>query len=119
MERDLQSTLPMLTYYEAATPRLVPIELVRAAPDYRAAVRACWALRSRRNMTRRQLAEEIGVPASHLSDYLSELPGKRDMPAKYVEALEVSCTNRFVTQWFTMRAELTHVEQMLAERRAA
>lgn len=114
-----QIALPMLTWYDAGKPRLIPIEVVRSAPTYRDAVRACWNLRSRRNMTRRQLAEEVGVPASHLSDYLSEQPDKRDMPAKYVEAMEIACQNRFVTQWFTHRAELTHLEQVLAERRAA
>lgn len=114
-----QLKLPMLTWYDEGRPRLLPIEIVRAAPDYRTAVRGCWNARTRRNMTRRQLAEEIGVPPSHLTDYLSELPDKRDMPAKYVEAMEISCQNRFVTQWFTHRAELTHLEQVLLERRAA
>jgi hypothetical protein len=119
MDRELQLPLPMLTWYSEGKPRLVPIEVVRSAPNFRDAVRACWNLRTRRNMTRRQLAEEIGVPPSHLTDYLSELPDKRDMPAKYVEALEIACQNRFVTQWFTHRAELTHLEQVLLERRAA
>jgi hypothetical protein len=114
-----QLPLPMLTVYSEGRPALVPLEVVRTATNYRSAVRGCWACRTRRNMTRRQLAEEIGVPASHLSDYLSDLPDKRDMPAKYVERMEIACQNRFVTQWFTAQAELTHLEQVLAERRAA
>jgi hypothetical protein len=114
-----QVPLPMLTVYSEGHPALVPLALVRSAADYRSAVRGCWSLRTRRNMTRRQLAEEIGVPASHLTDYLSELPDKRDMPAKYVERMEIACQNRFITQWFTSQAELTHLEQVLAERRAA
>lgn len=115
----LQLQLPMLTWYDEGRPRLVPIEVVRAASTYRAAVLGCWNARTRRSMTRRQLAEEICVPASHLTDYLSDKPDKRDMPAKYVKAMEISCQNRFITQWFTHDAELTHLEQVLLERRAA
>jgi hypothetical protein len=116
---DEQLTLPMLTWYAPDKPRLVPIELVRAAESYRDAVRACWALRSRRNMKPSVLAELTGMLPSHLSDYLSDKPDKRDMPAKYVETMELACGNRFITQWFTARAELTHMEQVLAERKAA
>lgn len=113
----LQLTLPMLTWYDG--PRLVPAEVVHSAMSYRDAVRGCWNLRARRGMTRRQLAEEVGVPASHLTDYLSDKPDKRDMPAKYIERFELACQNRFVTQWFAVQAKLTILEQVLEERRAA
>ncbi|MGH8647617.1 MAG: hypothetical protein ACREX4_25390, partial [Gammaproteobacteria bacterium] len=66
----MQLNLPMLTYYEG--PRLISQEVLAGILTYRDAVRVCWDLRSRRNLTRRALAEEAALYASHVSDYLSD-----------------------------------------------
>jgi hypothetical protein len=110
-----QQGLPFLTVYVG--PRLVDLEVVDACRHYRDAVRACWEMRSRKHMTRRLLAEEVGVQASHLTDYLSDKPDKRDMPAKYINALEIACGNRMVTQWLARQASLTIMEQFTQESR--
>jgi hypothetical protein len=64
-----QLGLPMLTVYEG--PRLVDAEVVAACKTYREAVRACWDMRTRRNLTKRKLAEDAGLYASHVTDYPS------------------------------------------------
>jgi hypothetical protein len=111
-----QLQLPMLTVYTG--PRLVDAEVIAACTSYRAAVRACWMLRSRRNLTLRLLAEETGLYASHASDYVSEAETKRELPAKHVNEFELACGNRFISQWLARRANLTILEQFI-ERRAA
>jgi hypothetical protein len=111
-----QLRLPMLTQYSG--PQLVNPEVVRAAATYRLAVLGCWNLRIRRKMTRRLLAEETGMLPSHLTDYLADDADRRDMPAKYIQAMEVACGNRFISQWLAMQANLTILEQYL-HRRAA
>lgn len=112
----MQLALPMLTYYQG--PTLVPAETICAISTYRQAVRFCWLLRKRRTMTMRTLAEESGVYASHISDYLSHDESKRELPAKHIAAFEESCGNRCITQWLTKRAGLTILEQFI-ERRVA
>lgn len=111
-----QMTLPLLTYYEG--PRLIDVELVHACRSYREAVRACWDLRTRRALTRRVLAEGAGLYPSHVSDYLNADPSKRELPAKHINAFEIECGNRFVSQWMASQANLTILEQYL-QRRAA
>lgn len=110
-----QLQLPMLTWYEG--PQLVASDVVRTATSYRDAVRACWNLRTRRNLTRRQLAEETGMLPSHISDYLHDDPERRDMPAKYIKATEAACGNRFISQWIAWNSELPVLE--VAQRRTA
>jgi hypothetical protein len=111
-----QMTLPLLTYYEG--PRLIGAELVTACRSYREAVRACWDLRTRRGLTRRALAEGAGLYPSHVSDYLSDDATKRELPAKHINAFEIECGNRFVSQWLAAQANLTILEQYI-QRRAA
>lgn len=112
-----QMPLPMLTYYQA--PAMVDTGLVDAAPTYREAVRRCWAMRTRTQMTKRQLAEEVGCYASHITDYLSEDPGKRDLPARHIAAFEACCGNRFISQWIARKSELTVLEEFVAQRKTA
>ena len=59
-----QLMLPMLTVYSG--PRLVSAEVLAGVLTYREAVRSCWQLRTRRQLTQRALAEEAGLYASHL-----------------------------------------------------
>lgn len=99
-----QLALPMLTVYEG--PRLVDLEVVRACRSYREAVRACWDLRTRRSLTKRQLAEEIESYPSHVTDYThqDDDPSRRDLPAKRINAFEIACGNRLITQWQALQA---------------
>lgn len=112
-----QLNLPMLTVYQG--PRLVAPEIVAGISTYREAVRTCWHLRTRRQLSMRALAEGAGLYASHLSDYLSELDVKRGLPAKHIAAFEVQCGNRVITQWLASRAQLTILEQFIPAQRAA
>ena len=93
-------------------------EVLAAVFTYREAVRVCWDLRTRRHLSRRVLAEESGVYASHVSDYLSDDAGKRELPAKHIAAFEVACGNRTISQWLAKQANLTILEQFI-ERSAA
>ena len=113
----MQLDLPMLTYYTG--PRLVPVAVVAAVPSYRQAVRLCWQLRLRTAITRRVLAEEVGLYASHVSEYLSDDETKRELPAKHIAAMEVACGNRAITQWLTRRAGLTILEQFIEPQKVA
>lgn len=111
-----QLPLPMLTVYHG--PRLLPLEEIQRARSYRDIVRICWAHRTRKHLSQRTLAEETGMLASHITDYLSEDDAKRDMPAKYVQEFEVSMGNRAITQWFAYRAQLNLLEALPATVRA-
>lgn len=106
-----QLKLPMLTVYSG--PRLVDAEIIDACKTFREACKACWDLRTRRGLTRRVLAEEAGLYPSHVSDYLHESITKRELPAKHVNAFELACGNRFVSQWLARQANLTILEQFI------
>ena len=107
----------MLTYY--AGPRLVPLDVVASATTYRDAVRLCWQMRLRTSLTRRALAEEAGLYASHVTDYLSVEESKRELPAKHIAAMEVACGNRMITQWLAMQAKLTILETFIQPQQVA
>lgn len=93
--------------------------LINACASYRDSVRECWAMRTRPRMTKRQLAEEVGCYASHVTDYLSDDAAKRDLPARHIAEFERACGNRFVSQWIAKRSELTVLEEFVAVRRSA
>jgi hypothetical protein len=112
-----QLRLPMLTVYEG--PRLVDLEVVDACASYRDAVRACWEMRTRRALTKRKLAEDADLYPSHVTDYLSEKPKKRSLPADKINAFEVQCGNRMVSQWLARQARLTILEQYIQQPRKA
>lgn len=112
-----QLPLRMLTYYQG--PTMVDVAEIDAVPTYRAAVIACWNKRNRPHLTKRQLAEEVGCYASHITDYLSASDKKRDLPGRHIADFEVSCGNRFISQWVARRSELTVLEEFVAQRQAA
>lgn len=95
-------------------PSVVPDAYVRECETYRDAVRLCWALRRVKGMTTLTLSEACGFPASQRSDYLSDDPEKRDLPAKYVKTFEAVCGNTAVSQWFAKQAKLTVLEELQA-----
>jgi hypothetical protein len=106
-----QLSLPMLTVYTG--PRLIDMELIDACRSYREAVRGCWEMRTRRHLTQRLMAEEAGLYASHVSEYLAEDPRKRDLPARHINDVEIACGNRFINQWLSRQANLTILEQFV------
>jgi hypothetical protein len=59
------------------------------------------------------LADEAGLYASHVSDYLSEQDCKRELPAKHINGFELACGNRMVSQWLASQAQLTIMEQFI------
>lgn len=108
-------------------PRAVAFEELAKAGTYRDACIACWTHRRVKNMTASTLAEITGMRPSHISDYFSANPldkhghERREMPAKYIPALERIAGNTFITQWQaaqTWSAE-TMSEMLSATRRAA
>jgi hypothetical protein len=112
----MQLTLPMLTYYEG--PRLVPQEVLAQVLTYREAVIKCWEQKTRKHLTQRMLAIEVGLYASHVSDYLNADPSKRELPAKHIAKFEEACGNRLISQWLAKQANLTILEAFI-ERRVA
>lgn len=113
----MQLHLPMLTVYDG--PRLVEPSQILEISSYREAVRMCWDLRTRPHLTKRLLASDAGLYSSHVSDYISPDPSKRELPAKHVAAFEVQCGNRVISQWLAAQAHLTIMEQFIAQRRVA
>jgi hypothetical protein len=113
----MQLDLPMLTYYVG--PKLIDAELVMACRTYHEAVKHCWDKRTRPHMTKRFLAETAGLYASHVSDYISGSEAKRALPAKHINAFEIECGNRFISQWLARQANLTILEQYIDRRLAA
>lgn len=111
-----QLSLPMLTYYDG--PRIVSSDVVGACKTYRDAVRMCYQMRTRTRMSKALMAEEIGCYPSHLSGYVSEGEGRRQLPAEHIAAFEVCCGNRCITQWLAAQANLTILEQFLNQRQA-
>jgi hypothetical protein len=107
----------MLTYYVG--PKLMPLDVVASATTFREAVRLCWDLRTRTGLLKSKLAEEAGLYASHVTDYLSKEDARRELPAKHIAAFEEACGNRLITQWLAMRASLTILETLMQPRQVA
>jgi hypothetical protein len=97
---------PLLPGSRRLRPRLLDPQLIATVHTYRDAVRLCWTVRSRPGMTQRQIAEETGAYASHINDYISADESKRELPAKRINAFELSCGNRAISQWVAHRAGL-------------
>lgn len=112
-----QLGLPMLTVYTG--PRLVSVQIVDSICSFRGAVLACWEMRTRRNLTKRQLAIDAGLYPPHVTDYLSPLPKRRNLPAEKINAFELQCGNRIISQWLARQASLTILEQFIQPQRAA
>lgn len=118
-----QQELALLGRIDGA--KAVPQSSLEKIYSYREAVRQCWINRRSQRMTRDTLAELTGMHPQHLSDYFHENPfnkkGKerRDMPAKYIRAFESVTGNTLVSQWLAYDADLTILESLIADRKAA
>lgn len=102
-------------------PSVVPSALLRQVTTYRQAVRLCWQLRRVHYMTQLQLAGEAGLYAKHVSDYLhlDDGPNRRSLPAEKISAVQAACGNTAVTQFLARRDNLTVLEEVQANARAA
>jgi hypothetical protein len=107
-------------------PSVVPVDAVARIKTYRAAVIACWLYRRIKGMTNASLCEQTGMRPSHVSEYFNpcetDKRGRelRDMPAKYIPALERAAGNTFVSQWLAAQSELPiDVDSILASGKAA
>lgn len=95
---------------------------ISACQSYRDAVRLAWACRTRRYMTKRQLAEQCRLYAPHVSDYLHDEAtypnGKKrlELPACSIVAFEIAVGNRAVTQYLMKLGALTIMEEIIAGR---
>ena len=111
--------MPLRLLCRLDAPSIVhPSEVARCA-TYREAVRLCWNLRRVRQMTKRQLAEEAGLYAPHVTCYLADGKRQRDLPGYAVKAFERTCGNTAISQWHSLQAQLTVVEEVQALRAAA
>jgi hypothetical protein len=103
-----QLSLPMLTVYSG--PRLVDQAEVAKCRSYREAVRLCWEQRTRINLKRIQVAEYCGLYASHVTDYFSASPSRRELPAKKVDVVERVLGNRAISQWLLLQTQRSDAE---------
>lgn len=102
-------------------PAIVPASLIRRARTYREVVRLCWALRRTKGALPVDAAKHCGLVRQHVNDYLNadDKAGRRDLPGDKVDVFEEFCGNTAISQWHSMRAQLTVLEEMQAERAAA
>lgn len=114
-----QQELHLLARIDA--PSVVPAAEIAKIKDYREAVRHCWIHRRVKGMARNTLAELTGMRASHITDYLEETTtdkhgnDRRDMPAKYIKAMESVCGNTFISQFVAYDSSLTVMESLLQQ----
>ncbi|MEK6419996.1 MAG: helix-turn-helix transcriptional regulator [Burkholderia gladioli] len=106
----------------ATAAEFVPHESLSECRSFRDAVCLAWDLRETRGMTQRTLAEQLDVPASHLSNMLNREPVDRhgkprqDLPAKLIAAFELVVGNRAVSQYLARMAMLTLMEEVIQAR---
>jgi hypothetical protein len=99
-------------------PSVIPYTQIAGVSDYRAAVRLCWMHRRSTGMTRSTLAELTGMRACLIVDYLDPATvsragvERRDMPAKYITAMEAVCGNTFISQYIAAQSKLTVLESL-------
>lgn len=96
----------------------VPPDVVKKITTYRQACRMAWKLR-RTRMTQRTLAELCGLYTSHVSEYFSLHGDRRELPARYIGAVESIIGNTVISQWLAQQSGLTVLEEMQAARRVA
>ncbi|MDR5813345.1 XRE family transcriptional regulator [Caballeronia sp. LZ033] len=89
---------------------------------YRDAVRLAWAKRRSMGMSQSTLAERCGLYASHVTDYLNARDAdahgrtRRSLPAEKISIFEATVGNRAITQFLIRQAQLTCMEEIIAQR---
>ena len=116
-------TLPLPLLGGVVQPQMLhlPPEVIERIASWRDACRLAWKLRRVRNMTKRTLAEQAGLYASHVTEYFATHPAgaapKRELPAKAIARTERVLGNTVMSQWIAAQSDLTVLEGLRAERR--
>ncbi len=109
-----------LAFGAVSAPAFLTGTHLRLANTYREAVTLCWAARRSKHMTLATLCELTGIPPNHRSDYFdSDSKHPRDLPAKWISAVESVCGNRAISQWLARDCGLTLMEEVIEQKRAA
>lgn len=90
----LQREIPALSLL--SEPRWLDDFLVNRLRNEKDAVALCWASRTRKQLTIRGAAEELGLPASHLSNIVS---GKKYLPHDFRIKFQKLCGNWAIRQY--------------------
>ena len=111
--------LPLLGGMVQRQRLVLPPGAVMGLKSWRHACRLAWKLRHPR-ITQRTLAELVpGLYQSHVSDYFSIRPERRELPAKHVASVEAVLGNTVMSQYLAQQSGLTVLEEMQAARRVA
>lgn len=113
---DAQAQLALLGGVVQAQRLIVPPEVVMGIRSYRHACRLAWKLRAIRNLTKRSLAEQTHLYASHTTDYFSLNENRRELPARHVAEVERVLGNTVISQWLAQQSHLTVLEELQADR---
>ena len=95
---------------------------IASCKTYRDAVCLAWDERRSKGMTRDRLAELCALLPQHLSDYFARAESnpkgqrRRSLPAEKICDVESALGNRAITQYLIRQAQLTLMEEMLAQR---
>lgn len=111
--------LPLLGGVVQAQRLVLPPQAINSVKSFRHACRLAWKLRTRQGMTKRQLAEEASLYASHVNDYFSVSDNKRELPARHIAMVERILGNTAISQYQASQARLTVMEELQAMRAAA
>jgi len=95
---------------------VVPAAVVQGITSYRHACRLAWKLRAVRNLTRRSLADQTDLYATHVSDYFSVHANRRELPARHIAEVERVLGNTVISQWLASQCQLTVLEEVQADR---
>lgn len=88
--------------------------LVARCTSEKDAVVLCWAKRTRKGMTLRQAAEELSLPASHLSNILS---GQKYLPHDFRIKFQMLCGNWAIRQYEDQACGLRTTKETPEQRR--
>ena len=92
---------------------VVPPQVVMGIKDWRHACRLAWKLRSPR-ITLRTFAEVTRAYPSHVSDYFSVNPNRRELPARLAGIGCKVLGNTVMVQWLAMDGSVTLLEELQA-----
>jgi hypothetical protein len=89
-----QRQIPALGFM--SDPEWIPDMLVSRLRSEKDAVVLCWAKRTRKHLTLRRAAEELGIQPSHLSNIVS---GKKYLPHDFRIKFQKLCGNWAIRQY--------------------
>lgn len=107
---------------ELPRPAFLPDHKIASCKTFRDAVCLAWDERSTKGMTRERLGELCALLPQHLSDYFARTDSnpkgqrRRSLPAEKICDVESHLGNRAITQYLVRQAQLTLMEEMLAQR---